>query len=53
MINFLILVAVLGVLFFLYRIWDQLPDIIMALKEQSRELAKMRDILEKLSESND
>ena len=49
---FVLLFGFAAVLFFLYRIWDQLPDIIMALKEQSRELVKMRETLERLSETN-
>lgn len=50
--QFLYLIGILVIIFFLYRIWDQIPDVIMALKEQSRELAKMRETLEQLSESS-
>lgn len=49
----LILFLLLGVIaFFIYRIWDELPDMIMAMKEQNRELSKIREILENASDSN-
>lgn len=52
MFTFLIFVVVLLIAFFIYRIWDELPDMIMAMKEQNRELTKIREILENASDSN-
>lgn len=52
MLTFLILVVSILTLFFIYRIWDELPDMIMAMKEQNRELTKIREILENASDSN-
>ncbi len=52
MFLFLTFLGVCAILFFIYRIWDQLPDMIMTMKEQTRELIKIREILEKLSDSN-
>ena len=52
MLTLLILLVSILTLFFIYRIWDEIPDMIMAMKEQNRELTKIREILEKVSDSN-
>lgn len=52
MLTLLILVVSILTLFFIYRIWDELPDMIMSMKEQNRELTKIREILENASDSN-
>lgn len=51
MFPFLIFVVVCLIAFFIYRIWDELPEMTMAMKEQNRELAKIREILENVSDS--
>lgn len=50
--SFLIFVVVCLIAFFIYRIWDEIPDLIMTMKEQNRELTKIREILENASDSN-
>lgn len=52
MFTFLIFVVVCLIAFFVYRIWDELPDMIMGMKEQNRELTKIREILENVSDSS-
>ncbi len=52
MFTFLSFLVLLLIAFFIYRIWDELPDMIMAMKEQNRELTKIREILENASDSN-
>lgn len=50
--TFLIFVVVCLIAFFIYRIWDEIPDLTMTMKEQNRELTKIREILENASDSN-
>ena len=52
MLTFFIFIVVCLIAFFIYRIWDELPDMIMAMKEQNRELTKIREILENVSDSS-
>ena len=49
---FFIFIVVCLIAFFIYRIWDELPDLIMSMKEQNRELTKIREVLEKVSDSS-
>ena len=48
----LIFIGVCLIAFFIYRIWDEIPDMIMAMKEQNRELTKIREILENVSDTS-
>ena len=50
--TFLIFIALLGVLFFLYRIFDQLPDLLVRVSEMQRDLASVRDKLDADGESS-
>ncbi len=42
----LIFLALLGVLYLLYRILDELPQMEVKLSEQQRDVAKIRELLE-------
>lgn len=42
----LIFLALLGVLYLLYRILDEMPQIEVTLSEQQRDVAKIRELLE-------
>ena len=49
--TFLIFLALLAVLFFLYRILDEIPQIVVKLSEQQRDIAKIRELMEKQADS--
>lgn len=51
-LTFLILVVLCVATYFLFRIYDQMPELVLRVTEQQRALAKIQDMMQSNSNTN-